>query len=99
METSSPRERKLRKLKTVKKKIKRLKSESKQLFKHPYSNRVGERANIKRQFYQAKVCIKEERVTSTTGTEICSVENSHPTRVQRITFQLHMMLVRQWTSN
>ena len=52
LERSSPRKRKLPKLKTVKKKIKRLKSEPKQLFnkntKHPYSNWVGERAEMMR---------------------------------------------------
>ena len=61
--------------------MKRLKSEPKQLFnkntKHPYSNRVGERAEIMRQFYQAKIYIKEERVTSATGIETCLIENSH----------------------
>ena len=31
-----------------------------------------------RQFYRAKIYIKEERVTSTTGIETCSIENSHP---------------------
>ena len=57
----------------MKKKIKRLKPEPKQLFnkniKHTYSNRIGERAGMMRQFYQAKIYIKEERVTSTTRTE------------------------------
>ena len=81
LERSSPRKRKLPKVKTVKKKIKRLKSEPKQLFnkntKHPYSNRVGERAEMMRQFYQAKIYIKEERVTSATGIETCLIENSH----------------------
>ena len=78
---SSPRKRKLPKLKTVKKKLKRLKSEPKQLFnkntKHPYSNWVGERAEMMRQFYRAKIYITEERVTSATGIETCSIENSH----------------------
>ena len=32
--------------------------------KHPYSIRVGERAEMMRQFYRAKIYIKEERVTS-----------------------------------
>ena len=45
LEKNSPRRRKLHKLKTVKKKIKRLKSELKQLLNkninYPYSNRVG----------------------------------------------------------
>ena len=45
LERNSPRRRKLHKLKTVKKKIKRLKSELKQLLNkninYPYSNRVG----------------------------------------------------------
>ena len=81
LERSSPRKRKLPKLKAVKKKIKRLKSEPKQLFnkntKHPYSDRVGERTEMMRQFYRAKIYIKEERVTSTTGIETCSIENSH----------------------
>ena len=81
LERTSPWKRKLPKLKTVKKKIKRLKSEPKQLFnkntKHPYSNRVGERAEMMRQFYRAKIYIKEERVTSATGIETCSIENSH----------------------
>ena len=62
LERNSPRKRKLLKLKTVKKKIKRLKSEPKQLFnkniKHPYSNRVGERTEMMRQFYRAKIYIK-----------------------------------------
>ena len=75
LERSSPRKRKLPKVKTVKKKIKRLKSKPKQLFnkntKHPYSNRVGERVEMMRQFYQAKIYIKEERVTSATGIETC----------------------------
>ena len=31
-----------------------------------------------RQLYRAKIYIKEERVTSTTGIETCSIENSHP---------------------
>ena len=31
-----------------------------------------------RQFYRAKIYIKEERVTSTTGIETCSIENSYP---------------------
>ena len=31
-----------------------------------------------RQFYRAKIYIKEERSKSTTGTETCSIENSHP---------------------
>ena len=66
----------------MKKKVKRLKSEPKQLFnkkiKHPYTNRVGERAEMMRQFYRAKIYIKEERSKSTTGTETCSIENSHP---------------------
>ena len=56
-----------------------LKSEPKQLFnkniKHPYPNRVGERAKMMRQFYRAKIYIKEERSKSTTGTETCSIEN------------------------
>ena len=59
LERSNLRKRKLPKLKTVKKKIKRLKSEPKQLvnknIKHTYSNRIGERAGMMRQFYQAKV--------------------------------------------
>ena len=46
LERNSPMKRKLTKLKTMKKKIKPLQSEPKQLFnkniKHPYSNRVGE---------------------------------------------------------
>ena len=62
LERSSPRKRKLLKLKTVKKKIKRLKSKPKQLFnkniKHPYSNRVGERTEMMRQLYRAKIYIK-----------------------------------------
>ena len=66
----------------MKKKIKQLKSEPKQLFnkniKHTYSNRIGERAGIMLQCYQAKIYIKEERVTSTTRIETCSIENSHP---------------------
>ena len=82
LERNSPKKRKLLKLKTVKKKIKRLKSEPKQLFnkniKHPYSNRVGERAEMMRQFYRAKIYIKEECSKSTTGTETCSIGNSHP---------------------
>ena len=32
--------------------------------KHPYSNRVGERAEMMRQFYRAKIYIKQKRVTS-----------------------------------
>ena len=59
--------RKLPKLKTMKKKIKPLQSEPKQLFnkniKHPYLNRVGERSEMMRQFYRA---------------ETSSKENSHP---------------------
>ena len=86
LERNSPRKRKLLKLKTVKKKIKRLKSEPKQLFnkniKHPYSNRVsypvGERNEMMRQLYRAKIYIKQERSKSTAGTETCSIENSHP---------------------
>ena len=60
----------------------RLNSEAKQLFnkniKHSYSNRVGERAEMMRQFYRAKIYIKEERSKSATGTETCSTENLHP---------------------
>ena len=41
---------------------------------HPYSNRVGERGEIMRQFYWAKISMKEERVKSTTGAETCLVE-------------------------
>ena len=51
----------------MKKKIKRLKFKPKQLLntntKYPYSNQVGERAEMMRQFYRAKIYIKEERVT------------------------------------
>ena len=81
LERSSPRKRKLPKVKTVKKKIKRLKSTPKQLFnkntKHPYSNRVGERAEMMRQFYREKI-IKGTRVKSTTGIETCMIEIDDP---------------------
>ena len=50
LERNNPRQRKLTELKAVKKKIKRLKSELKQLLskniKHPYSDLVGEKAEI-----------------------------------------------------
>ena len=78
LERSSPRKRKLPKLKTVQV----LKPKPKQLFnknmKHPYSNRAGERAEMMRQFYRAKIYIKEERVASTTGIETCLIRDSHP---------------------
>ena len=79
LERNSPKKRKLFKLKTVNKKIKRLKSRPKELFSkninHPYSNRVGEKAEMMRQFYRAKIYVKEKRSKSTTGTETCSIEN------------------------
>ena len=82
----------------MKKKIKRLKSELKQLLskniKHPCSDIVGEKAKMMRQFYRAKIYIKEERVKSTIGIKTCSVKNSHPTVTDdpsaEITFQLHV---------
>ena len=50
LERNNPKQRKLTELKAVKKKIKRLKSELKQLLskniKHPYSDLVGENAEI-----------------------------------------------------
>ena len=65
-----------------KRKIKRLKSEPKKLYnkniKHPYSNQTRERAEKTQQFYRATIHIKEERVKSTAGTEMFSVENLHP---------------------
>ena len=52
LERNNPRQRKLTELKAVKKKIKRLKSELKQLLskniKHPCSDLIGEKAEIMR---------------------------------------------------
>ena len=81
-EKNSPKKQELPKSKTVKKKIKWLKSEPKQLFnkniKHPYTERVEQRAEMMRQFYQAKIYIKEKRARSTSGVETCPVETLHP---------------------
>ena len=104
MERNSPRKRKLSKLETVKKRIKNVKSEPKQLFnkniKHPYSNLIRERAGMMPQFYQAKIYIKEERFKSTTGIEAYSVENSHSTVIDEMSTEknitvTHMMLLPQ----
>ena len=69
MEGNSPRKNPT-KLKAVKKKIKRLIFKPKQVLnkyiKHPYSNRVGKRAEMMRQVYRAKIYVKEERAKLTT---------------------------------